>query len=346
MVVPKATKMTSGNWYINLRLGGQSISVTETTEKKCVREAQRIKAEYLTGKRIKLAHKHDAPTLRAAIDQYIAERQNILSPATLRGYRIVQKNRFQDIMDLRIDQIDRSVAQRAVNAATHEYSAKTVCNSWRFLSSVLADLGGETVDVRLPQIVPPDPKFLTTDQIAVFTRAIAGTDIEIPALLALCSLRQSELLGLEWEDVDLDHAVVRVRAAMVPGEDHKFIRKIETKNPSSRRTVPIMPQLVDALRAVSDKTGSVVRLTHSWIYKRLSHICEENSLPHVGLHGLRHSFASLAYHLGIPDKIAMEVGGWADDATMKKIYTHVAEADRLASETKMQNFYASVKNAK
>lgn len=89
MVVPKAHKMTSGNWYICLRLRSRSVSVTETTEKKCVREAQRIKADYLAGKRLETVHKHDAPTLRAAIDQYIAERQNILSPATLRGYRSV-----------------------------------------------------------------------------------------------------------------------------------------------------------------------------------------------------------------------------------------------------------------
>lgn len=89
MVVPKTHKMTSGNWYIRLRLGSRSVSVTETTEKKCVREAQRIKAEYLTGKRIESAHKHDAPTLRAAIDQYITERQNILSPSTICGCRSV-----------------------------------------------------------------------------------------------------------------------------------------------------------------------------------------------------------------------------------------------------------------
>ena len=43
----------------------------------------------------------------------------------------------------------------------------------------------------------------------------------------------------------------------------------------------------------------------------------------------------------MPEKITMEIGGWADDATMKKIYTHVARADRLKAETAMKKFYSS-----
>lgn len=60
---------------------------------------------------------------------------------------------------------------------------------------------------------------------------------------------------------------------------------------------------------------------------RINRVCRENDLPEVGLHGLRHSFASLAYHLQIPEMIAAEIGGWNDLSTMHKIYTHLAQKD-------------------
>ena len=45
MKIPKARKLPSGTWHIQLRLGGESITVNARTEKECVRQAQIIKAE-------------------------------------------------------------------------------------------------------------------------------------------------------------------------------------------------------------------------------------------------------------------------------------------------------------
>ena len=59
----------------------------------------------------------------------------------------------------------------------------------------------------------------------------------------------------------------------------------------------------------------------------------------MGIHGLRHSFASLAAHLGIPENVAMRIGGWANDATMKRIYVHVLESDRERYGGEMAAFY-------
>ena len=42
---------------------------------------------------------------------------------------------------------------------------------------------------------------------------------------------------------------------------------------------------------------------------------------------VRHSFASLCYHLRVPEQIAMEIGGWSDAGTMRRIYTHIAQSD-------------------
>ena len=68
-------------------------------------------------------------------------------------------------------------------------------------------------------------------------------------------------------------------------------------------------------------------------------MCAANGLPQVGNHGLRHSFASLAYHLGIPEKIAMEIGGWEDSKTMHDIYTHLAKRDIAKRSEDFSNFF-------
>jgi len=47
----------------------------------------------------------------------------------------------------------------------------------------------------------------------------------------------------------------------------------------------------------------------------------------------------LAYHLGVPEKVAMQIGGWSDRETMSKIYTHLAQMDVAKYEIEMTDFY-------
>ena len=68
-------------------------------------------------------------------------------------------------------------------------------------------------------------------------------------------------------------------------------------------------------------------------------MCRKNGLPEVGLHGLRHSFASLAYHLGISERVAMRIGGWSNTATMHEIYTHLASADIAKSAAALLQYF-------
>ena len=68
-------------------------------------------------------------------------------------------------------------------------------------------------------------------------------------------------------------------------------------------------------------------------------VCNILGIPNVGAHGLRHSFASLAYHLGFSDLQTMEFGGWSDIQTVRGIYTHIAKIDRVKATNAMTNFY-------
>ena len=339
MKTPTAKKLPSGAWFCRVRIDGQDIGITRPTEKAAVAEAMAIKAGLRQAQREEGRDK----TLTKAIDAYIEARENILSPSTIRGYRAIQRGRFQSMMNKRLGAVTATQWQQAVNRESRLCSAKTLTNAWRFISSVIFEVTGQRVSVVLPQIVRNERPYLTPDEITIFVQAVKGTSVEIPALLALSSLRRSELLNLRWADIDMARRVLHVNGSAVVGTDGKLVRKAETKNITSRRTVPLIPPLYDALER-AERTGEyVVATSPMTIYRHINRICENNGLPTVGIHGLRHSFASLAYHLNMPEKIAMQIGGWANDQTMRKIYTHIAEND-IAAQTEMLTAFFKIGN--
>lgn len=315
---------------MRLRLGGESIPITARTEKECIRQAQLIKAEYKAGKRKpeKIVEKK-LPTLSEAIDNYIDARKSSLSPATLREYGAIKRNRFQGLMGRSLSDLSDRDYITACQQEAAQVSAKTLKNAWGFIRSVVGETtGSPPPNVTLPQVVPNERPFLDADQIRVFIQAVHGTSVEIPALLALSSLRRSEILALRWENVDLKHRRILVKGAKVPGPTGSMVEKPENKNRSSTRYVPIlMDELMDALTAIQQPTGHVVKCSANTMWTNINKICEAHKIPKVGVHGLRHSFASLAYHLNIPEKITMEIGGWSDNQTMRKIYTHIGQKD-------------------
>lgn len=333
MKIPKAKQLPSGSWFCRVRVNGQDIGITRPTEKEAVAEAMAVKAG------TKAAVRSGKKKLTDAIDAYIAARENVLSPSTIRGYRTIQRSRFAAEMQLDIYSTPGDRWQKAVNMEAKLCSAKTLRNAWMFIAAVIFDATGNRIIVRLPQVIQNEKEFLTPEQVPVFVEAVHGADVEIPGLLALSSLRRSELLALKWDDIDLKRGIIRVAGAAVYGPDGKLTRKGETKNSSSRRIVPLIPPLQEALEQAMPEGETVVEMAPNVIVRHLNRICAENGLPAVGLHGLRHSFASLAYHLGMPEKVAMEIGGWSNDQTMKRIYTHISRQDITNHASEFVGFF-------
>lgn len=335
MKAPKARRLPSGQWFCRVRIDGKDIGITRPTEKEAVAEAMAVKAGIIKQK----TQRNQDQTLCQAIDAYIEDHRAVLSPVTIRGYYTIRNNRFQAVINTRLSRITPERWQQLVSMEARTVSAKTLQNSWRFIKSVIRYATGESVTVRLPQVIPKEADFLEPDEIPVFLDAIRGDKAEVIALLALSSLRRSEIQALTWKDIDLKKNLLRVSGAVVPDEHNKYVHKKETKNQSSRRTVPIIAPLAAALGACRTRTGPIATMHMNTALTRINKACTKAGLPAVGLHGLRHSFASLAYHLKIPEKIAMEIGGWSNEATMKKIYTHIAQSDREYYNNAFTSFF-------
>lgn len=334
MKVPEPRRLDSGTWYIQLRLGGVSIPVSAATASECKRQAALIKAEHAAGqKRVTRCER----TLSEAIDAYIAKRAE-LSPATVRGYVAIRDNRFRSIAGVRLSAVHDW--QRVVDSERDTCGAKTIKNAWGLVGAVLRENKLAVPDVTLPKVVQPEHAWLQPAQIRRFVKAVHGTSGEIPALLALHGLRRSEVYALRWEDVELKSGLLHVRRSAVIDRNNELVQRDATKTEAGTRTVPIMiPELRAALEAAEGREGLVVRQSIAYLYQQVNEACERAGLPLVGVHGLRHSFASLAYHLGWGEMETMSVGGWSDRETMHRIYTHLAETDREKAQKKMEKFY-------
>lgn len=341
MNVPKARKLASGTWFIQLRLGGESIPVRGKTEREVTRKAELIKAEHRQGQRL-----NDAPrglTVNRAIEKYISERENTLSPVTIRAYEIMRR-RLEPYGKQELAKMRREDWQATLNGLAAKYKPKTLKNTITFLRSAVENVGESVPKLELPQAAPKHVSFLGADEIEPFVKAVSLTDIAVPALLGLSSLRLSEIRGLRWENIALDADFVRVESVMVMDASNTYVPKNHAKNVSSSRNVPVLiPELSAALERDRKPSGPVLTITDKALRYRLAKVCREAGVTVVGIHGLRHSFASLCYHLHVPEQIAMEMGGWSNPGTMRRIYTHIARSDIERYKGELAAFYS--KNA-
>ena len=334
MKTPTARKLPSGSWFVRIMVDGKSESITRPTKKEAEQAAMAIKS----GAR-KLAASGSC-TLSKAIDHYIDARQTS-SPSTLLGYRRIQKNRFQAVMDADIYKIPQHRWQQLVNAEAKLISPKYLRNSWMFIAAVIYEETGERIKVNLPTVVVPDLNFLEPEEIPRFLQAIEGDLYEAEMLLALHSLRKSEILDMRWKDIDTKKNLIHVHGSAVFGEDQKLVHKAANKNESSNRIIPIMiPRLSDLAAAAPDPNALIHPGDPNQIYTHVVKACERAEVTKVSLHDLRRTFASLCYHLKISELTCQKLGGWSDFMTLRKVYTKLSQRDQTEEIARLQNFFS------
>lgn len=334
----KPKRLPSGAWHTQIQIEGRRYSITRDTKQECIDAAVilQVKAAEASDDIKKIAY--DKVTLRGCLNDYINRRTNVLSPSTLRGYDSIVRNRFKDYMDLPLSKI--TDWQTMVNDEAEQVSAKTVHNAWGLVYPAINEYGICPKKVLLPQIVEKDSDIIEFDKMQMFLDSIKGDENELAILLALHGLRRSEIFAVDKKDI-VD-GIIRVRGSVVIGRDGKFVEKETNKNSPSRRDVPILIDRVKVLvRQAPD--GKLCPADNHAAYDAVKEHCEKCGLPHVSLHGLRHSFASLCYHLRLSEKETMKLGGWKDHNTMKKIYTHLEKKDETDAALKLKDFFKDIK---
>ena len=172
------------------------------------------------------------------------------------------------------------------------------------------------------------------------------TLLYVPAVLAgLGGLRRGEICGLSWEDVVWDAQFIVVRRSVEQTADG--LHELPTKTKSGDREVP-MPELVmdvlrthkaeqdemrlargrrwnDARRIVCRVDGSA--MPPNALSNRWSEWVRRKKLePYISFHGLRHSYATELYGLGVRTKTVQGRLGHSSPAVTRKLYLHGTDA--------------------
>lgn len=166
----------------------------------------------------------------------------------------------------------------------------------------------------------------TADEVRRFLDHVAGTEFEaLYTVLATAAVRRSEVLGLRWCDLDLDRAEMAIVQTVVLVNGEATIST--TKTTSSVRSISLDAGTVDMLRkhrlvtiqsrlaagATFDSDGLVFvdnngqPVKPDRVTRTFARLLEEAGLPHIRLHDLRHTWATLALRNGTHPKIVQDV---------------------------------------
>lgn len=318
MKIPKAKHLPSGRWNINIMVNGQRISVTADTEREVIAKAAAIKAGMMEQER------PASMTLSRAIDRYIESKDGILSPATIAGYRRIQRNAFPDLMRRSLGQLTPEQIQRAVNTMAKTHSPKSVANAHGLVSAVLKEYR-PTLRLRttLPQKERKEIKIPSEPEIAAILEAAKGKKVELPILLALyLGLRASEICGLTRDCIQGD--TICIKSAVVTGEHGKQERK-GPKTAAGYRMLKVPPQIMEKIMEVAEDQEVIVDMTGHAIYNAFVRVCEKAGVPHYRFHDLRHASASYALLANEPLYYVQRRMGHSTDNMLKKVYLHVSQ---------------------
>ena len=161
-------------------------------------------------------------------------------------------------------------------------------------------------------------------------------------LATYTGMRRSEILGLRWQDVDLNMATVSVVQVMLRLRDGRVVFQ-EPKTQKGRRLIDLSPTTVLALRAhrerqEADRAMLGVPLAHSDLVfsqpdgspslpDTLSHafnkIAARAGLGGVRLHDTRHTHATLMLRQGVHPKVVQERLGHSTISVTLDTYSHV-----------------------
>ena len=211
--------------------------------------------------------------------------------------------------------------------------------------------------VVLPQCERYESQFYTETQLKALFSALKDDPIlPMVRITAWYGLRRSELLGLQWDSLDLEAGTMTIRHTV--SKVTEVVAKDKTKNASSRRTLPLTPEAVEIFtkakeqeernRAAFGREYQEYPYVFKWpdghpyspdcISHHFAKVLKRHGLPHIRFHELRHSCASMLINMGFTLKDVQEWLGHSDIKMTANVYSHLDNARKNTIAAKlMQN---------
>ena len=310
-----AQKLKSGKWrarvYSHTDNEGKKHYKSFTSSSK--KEAERMAMVFATTKHRMTGLQHI--TVGEATDMYIENKRYILSESTIYGYEKIRKVAFDDLFSLYVDRLTKPMLKQAViDEMSKGISAKTLHNRYGLICSVLKEYAPQVdTNIELPKKVVKIPKLPEPEEVI---KAVKGTNVELPVLLAMwLSFSLSEMKGLKKSSIVGDYIQVDQVVVYAGKNVEKDLAKVSSR--IRRHRLPLyIRELIDKL---PEEQEYLVPEWGTTINYRLKKVLEANNLP-----------------------IVKQEGGWTTDRTMKDVYTHTFDSDRVNADKKIDDYFYGV----
>ena len=206
------------------------------------------------------------------------------------------------------------------------------------------------------------PVFLSAEEMQKMFKALRGTKLELPVLVAaFYGFRRGEVLGLKWDAIDFERgtiSVIRTVTTITVDGKQTEIEQQSAKTKSSLRTLPLIGSFREYFLQVKeaqelnkqicgncynheydgfvfvDELGE--RMRANYLTSAFPKFLEDHGLRRMRFHDLRHSCASLLLANGVPLKHIQEWLGHSDFTTTANIYAHLDYKSKITSAQAME----------
>ncbi len=230
-----------------------------------------------------------------------------------------------------LEQIDGLSLQKAINRQAAEHP-RTAQLTYATLHAALA----RAVRLRMlpyspmdgcdkPQHTPKQTAILTVKQMQNYLQAARDSDVwPLLLLIATLGLRRGEALGLRW--VDIDGETLHVKYQRIDGQ------LAPLKSRASNRRLKLPPALTMELMLWPRSGDYIVDTWPKHLYNMHVNVLQAAGLPHVTLHGLRHSMATASVADGTPIKVLQAILGHSTYKLTADLYAdHLTDAAYTAN---------------
>lgn len=282
------------------------------------------------------------------------------SASTTHGYCMIIRNHLTPALgNVLLGKLTAAQIQQYLN---HKQSrglcANTVRKHYTLLHNALEHARRQDIITRnvADQVMPPslsDPThhFYDSETMAKLFEILAGTTMEpVVKLAGYLGLRRAEICGLKWGNVDREQKIITIAEARTAVNGRAVDKS--TKNRSSIRRlgyagISDLEEVIerlwlrrqDEMALLGEKyvdRGFV--LCHDgglpyqadYLSNRLQRVLSKTELPYVTLHGLRHSFASIANSRNVPLFGISKALGHSNTNTTSQIYMHMFDDTHLS----------------
>lgn len=245
-----------------------------------------------------------------------------------------------------------AAAARGVSSSTVRrlhmvlHTALKQAEQWQLVSRSAAAL------VKAPKDAPSEMSTLDAEQVKRFLASARGDLLEALYVLAVgTGMRQGQLLGLRWRDVDLEHGSIAVTGNLQNLPD-LGLTITEQKTAKSRHRVELGVSTVEVLRAHrARQVEKRLRAGDAWadhdlvfphalggpmsrdqlVRRGFQPLLKAADLPRIRFHDLRHTTATLLLGQGIHPKIVSDLLGHSTVAITLDTYSHVTQSMNRAA---------------